>query len=113
MKKTPKYLDQWSRKDFLRLPEGLTHSYTSLIIFPTKEKHMDSWVRYALVGCIEGVPIGIQYCEDVVWSCPGVLIDCFRKSKAFRFRRDLKHSEDRNKKFHIIRSDNNFEIELF
>lgn len=114
MKKTPKYLNQWRRKDFLRLPqEILTHSYTSLIIFPTRKNHLGFWVRYALVGCIEGVPIGIQYCEDVVWSCSGVLIDCLRKSKAFRFRRDLKHSKDLDKTFHIARSDNNIEIELF
>lgn len=113
MKKTPKYLNQWRRKDFLRLPEGLTHSYTSLIIFPTKEKHMGFWVRYVLVGCTGGVPTGIQYCEEVVWSCSGVIIDCLRKSKAFRFRRDLKYSEDLDKTFHITRSDNNIEIELF
>lgn len=113
MKRTSKYLNQWSRKDFLRLPEGLDHSYTSLIIFPTKEKCMGFWVGYVLVGCVEGVPTEMQYCEDVAWSCPKALVNCLRKSKAFHFRRRIEQLEDRNKKFHIIRSDNNFEIELF
>lgn len=114
MKKTPKYLNRWSRKDFLRLPQEFpTHHYTSLIIFPIKEKCMDFWIRYALIGCIEGVPTGIQYCEEVVWSCSGVLIDCLRKSKAFRFWRNLERPEDLDKTFHITRSDNNIKIELF
>lgn len=113
MKKPPKYLNQWSRKDFLRLPqEILTHSYTSLIIFPTRKNHLGFWVRYVLVGCTEGVPIAIHLCEDVVWSCPGVLIDCLRNSKAFRFRRGICHSEDLDKTFQITKFGYSIKVEL-
>lgn len=97
MSKTPKNMNEWTRKEFLALPQrtwSTVSQYASVVVFPSEKEHESGFGCLAIIGvnasCFP-VELITTACDDIEWRLHGELnigtvrTECLFKSSAFHF----------------------------